>query len=616
MIGETVDGHEVLEELGRGGMGIVYRAREVVLGRDVALKVLPPHLPDRAAARERFLRGAQAMARLDHPNIATVYRVGEWRDSPYFTMQLLPGGTLGDLLARRGRLSWKEAAAITAQIARALHEAHRQGVVHRDIKPANLMFDEAGRPVVTDFGIARLMDSAGITTTGMALGTLEYMSPEQVQGTPADGRSDLYALGVVLYHMVCGAPPFAGETPFSVAFKHVNETPPAPEAHCPDIPAWASAVILRAMAKDPDERLQTGEEIAQALEGRIAPEPTVEYAPPEAEVAALQAPEGYPAPEPTVEAPPSPPPTSQPRRKGLALVVSGFLGLLAIVLVALAVHFHQGGGNGGGGGSPPPPKPAPSPPIEPGRPAIPPRPDPSHPPRDTVPNVIGLPEEEAIKLLLGEGFVPEVRPWREYDDAIPAGHVRRQWPGPGDAPHWEPGKGWTVGPVVSEGRYSARVPPEPDAVYEAAPGDHLIDMPAEWLFEEAPPCEYGEGFEGGQLASPDGIAKVLVYRGPARKPPATTADDADDHYSDTYPRYDHREKIRKSHVRGRPAASWGYRVSRSKEDDPWWRTREWIINDGETQYIVSCTARDDIFDKYESLFDKILESFRFEDGEG
>ncbi len=263
-LGSKLGDFEVIEEVGRGGMGVVYRARQVSLGREVAIKVLPSEMARDGQTAARFQAEARRMAQLQHPGIAQVYTVGEYEGEHYFAMQYLPGGSLQERLAR-GSLPVPEAVEIAIQVAEALDYAHSRGIIHRDIKPANIMFDGEGRAVVTDFGIAQAADGTMMTATGIALGTPAYMSPEQVKGNPIDGRADLYSLGVVLYEMVCGRPPFVGENALSVAMRHVSEPPMPPRAMCAELPEWLQSIILKALAKEPADRFGSAGEMAAAL---------------------------------------------------------------------------------------------------------------------------------------------------------------------------------------------------------------------------------------------------------------------------------------------------------------------------------------------------------------
>ncbi len=248
-------------ELGRGGMGIVYLARDVRLDRPVALKLLPPERATSAAMRERFLSEARMAAGLAHPNIVPIHAVEELGPFVFFAMQYVAGETLGDRIRREGRLAPWPAATLLRDVAWALAYAHAQGVVHCDIKPDNILLDGDGRALVADFGIARLADHEG---DGRVQGTPEYLSPEQAAGEPCDARSDLYALGAVAFHALIGQPPFAGD---ATALLHQHLTSPAPSLvdHAPELPARLSAAVDRALLKDPTLRWPSAETMAEAF---------------------------------------------------------------------------------------------------------------------------------------------------------------------------------------------------------------------------------------------------------------------------------------------------------------------------------------------------------------
>jgi len=256
--------YDVLRELGRGGMAIVYHARERQLDRDVAIKVLPMSLTFDAELVERFQREARTAARLEHPHIIPIYRVGRTGNVIFFVMKFLRGGSLGSVIAARGRVPPAEIVPLLADVAAAMDYAHQNGIVHRDIKPDNIMFDELGHCVVTDFGIAKAATGTRLTGTGMSIGTPHYMSPEQVRAQAIDGRSDIYSLGVVAYQALTGTVPFDGEDAFAIGFKHVTEEPPAPPLPTAEHEALY-AVVRRMMAKDPAARYQSGAELLQAL---------------------------------------------------------------------------------------------------------------------------------------------------------------------------------------------------------------------------------------------------------------------------------------------------------------------------------------------------------------
>ncbi|HEX5505348.1 MAG TPA: serine/threonine-protein kinase, partial [Thermomicrobiales bacterium] len=280
LVGATLGRYRVDARLGRGGMATVYRAHDPAFGRVVALKVLDPALTGDPAFVQRFLREARAIARLQHPNILPVYDVGEQDGEGYLVMQYVTGGTLRDRLrVPRGArvLAPAEAAALLAPVGAALDYAHRQGVLHRDVKPTNILLTEQDHPFLADFGLAKGFDQdgvSGLTATGMMIGTPEYMSPEQGQGGALDGRSDLYSLGVVLYEALTGRTPFRGETanetPVSIVVRHVTAPPPPPRALNPALSPAVEAVLLRALAKSPDERYPTAGALFAALREALA----------------------------------------------------------------------------------------------------------------------------------------------------------------------------------------------------------------------------------------------------------------------------------------------------------------------------------------------------------
>jgi serine/threonine-protein kinase len=258
--------YEILRHLARGGMAEVYLAHDRLLDRPVALKMLFPELSVDRAFVERFRREAQAAANLSHPNIVSIYDWGEEDGTYFIVMEYIEGRTLGQIIRGEGPLLADRAAEIGADVAGALAFAHRSGVVHRDVKPGNVLISPTGQVKVTDFGIARAANSdQDLTQTGAVMGTATYFSPEQAQGNKVDGRSDEYSLGVVLYEMVAGKPPFQGDNPMAIAYKHVREEPVPLRRVNPDVPEAFEAIVQQAMAKNPNDRYMSADELRQDL---------------------------------------------------------------------------------------------------------------------------------------------------------------------------------------------------------------------------------------------------------------------------------------------------------------------------------------------------------------
>jgi serine/threonine protein kinase/Tol biopolymer transport system component len=311
--GRTIGKYQVVAELGRGGMAVVYKAWQSSLDRYVALKTLPPYFQHDPQFLARFQREAKAAARLNHPSIVTIYDVGEQAGVHYIAMEYLEGGSLQDRLATSTR-DLREAQRILDQVAGALDYAHSRGLIHRDVKPANILFTADGRAKVTDFGIARASDGTQLTRTGVVMGTPEYMAPEQAEGGSVDHRTDLYALGVVLYQMLTGRAPFQGTTPHATLHAVIYEAPPPPRQINPGLSPAVEAVLLKALAKEPAQRFQRGAEMVAAFRAAVAGTELRR------------------------------PPVAPPRRSPLVWLMAG---LAAVLVLALGLLLLLAGGGGG-----------------------------------------------------------------------------------------------------------------------------------------------------------------------------------------------------------------------------------------------------------------------------
>jgi eukaryotic-like serine/threonine-protein kinase len=343
----------VLEsEIARGGMAIVYKARDDVLARPVAVKVLHSHLADDEDFLERFRFEALAAARLAHPNIVSIYDTGAERADAegmthhFIVMEYCGGGSLAEHLIAEGPLRPERAAVVGSSVCEALAYAHRSGVIHRDIKPANILVAEGGGLKVADFGIAKAAFADGdVTTTGSILGTVTYLSPEQLRGEEPDQRSDIYSLGVTLYELLAGRAPFQEETQMAIAMKHLREEPPPLRSVRGGIPRGLEGVVAKAMAKDPDQRFQSAQDMRIALEGQSAATAT----------AVLRRPVRS-----TERATTVAPRSRRPQRQRSSGPMGPYLILGIIAVIVAAASFlmlslindpETGGGNGNGNGN-------------------------------------------------------------------------------------------------------------------------------------------------------------------------------------------------------------------------------------------------------------------------
>jgi len=266
-----LDGRSVQAVIGQGGMGVVLKVWDKQLHRPLAVKLLSPMLASTGTARQRFFREAQAVAAVVHPNIVPIYAVTCEGLLPYIVMPLVGGGSLQQRIERDGPLPISDVLSIGLQIAEALIAAHKQGIIHRDIKPANILIDEGGhRVMLSDFGLARVLDDASMTASGMVAGTPNYMSPEQARGESVDARSDLYSLGAVLYTMATGHPPVRGDSPLAVLRRVTEDKPRIVHELNEAMPAWLDRLIGRFLAKSTDRRIASAEQAAELLRGCLA----------------------------------------------------------------------------------------------------------------------------------------------------------------------------------------------------------------------------------------------------------------------------------------------------------------------------------------------------------
>jgi predicted Ser/Thr protein kinase len=348
---EKIGRYEIKGELGRGGMATVYRAHDPRFEREVALKVLPREMLHDSQFRVRFEREAKTVAMLEHQAIVPVYDVGEEDGQPYFVMRYMMGGSLSDRI-KRGPIDLNETTNIISRIASALDEAHAKGIIHRDLKPGNILFDNHNEPYISDFGIAKFTAAQTNVTGSAIIGTPAYISPEQAQGEAIDGRSDVYALGIILYEMLSGKPPFDADTPMAVVVKHITEPVPHILDFNPQLPAGVEMVIERAMAKNRDERFSTAGQMADALQAvargetpdlsastiagarasTMAGATRVATAPPRA------------GEQPTIAPPPTLEPEKKPRRFSYAIF--GIVGLCLVLAVVAGGGYALTRGNG------------------------------------------------------------------------------------------------------------------------------------------------------------------------------------------------------------------------------------------------------------------------------
>ena len=270
-VGAEIAGHRLEEIIGRGGMGIVYRARDLTLDRVVAFKLIAPEFATEPDFRARFKRESRQAASIRHPNVISIYSAGEEGDLLFITMDYVEGTDLKNFVGIRGRLDPKLAADLVSQVASGLEAAHARGLVHRDVKPANVLIENQRHAYLTDFGLTkRATAGSALTRTGLIVGTTDYLAPEQIQGDKLDARGDVYALGCVLYEALTGFVPYPRDTGAATMWAHMSEPPPSVLERAPDVPVEYDVVVSRAMAKDPNQRFTSAEALGRALQAAAA----------------------------------------------------------------------------------------------------------------------------------------------------------------------------------------------------------------------------------------------------------------------------------------------------------------------------------------------------------